>query len=87
MAIRKVPPYKRRNVLVSAASVIGRSKMAMAGYVFFPRIPMDHRTLYYFKKGCEKLAGYLQPLQTEAQYRLKSAAFDFLQNQVYTASS
>jgi hypothetical protein len=49
------------------------------------RLQWDDRTLYYFKKGCEKLAGYLQPLQTEAQYTLKSAAFDFLCNQVYAA--
>jgi hypothetical protein len=86
MAIRSVLPYERGNVLASAVSIIGGSSRTMIGYCFFPLIQMDYMTLYYFKKGCEKLADYLQPIQTDSQYTLKSAAFDFLRNQISNAT-
>ena len=86
LAIRSVAPYERGNVLESAVYIIGGSSETMIGYSFFPLSLTDDLTFHYFKRGCEKLADYLQPLQTDAQYTLKSAAFDFLRNQLSNAS-
>jgi hypothetical protein len=67
--------------------IIGGASEPMIGYSFFPLFPMGDTTLYHFEIGCEKLANYLRPLQTDAQYTLKCAAFDFLKNQISSASS
>lgn len=86
LAIRSIPSYERGRVLDSAVSIIGGFNESMIGYSFSPLFSLDNDILYPFRRGCEKIANYLRPIQTDAQYTLKLAAFDFLQNQLSNAS-
>jgi len=81
MAVRKISPIKKGNVLDSAASLIGGHKRAMdIGYDWF-QLPLGD-DMYYFKDGLNDLAEHLRSIQTEAQYTIKCAAFDFIQDKL-----
>ena len=84
MAIREQAAYERGHVLKHAVSKVG-GVTAMGGYDFLSvlspvfSVDLSHWDLTEsFTDGCRKLANHLQPIQTESQYPLRCAAFEYI---------
>jgi hypothetical protein len=78
LAIREIKPYKRGTVLENACSSLGGANN-MIGYYYFPTLLGICCDSTSFSRGCEALAEYLQPEQTESQPLLLQKAFDYFQ--------
>ena len=76
LAICKIAPYKRKDVLDRAVHLTGGSMERMSNEYSWWLIP---ESLSSFKEGLRALASHLKPIRTDAQAILRSVAFDFIQ--------